>query len=235
MILDAWDGTCRCVSCYHAPRLPARVLVIKRKWPALPARAVQAAEVQALGQLARGQNSETKHPGPEKKKGGWLRYRRVGGISSGDVAAGELSVDQVVEGVEKQAGLECEVYLLVDVAADVVDGDEVTEQKINLPEVAEDVGEGIMEIEGIATDGKAHIGEAAVRRAIGLKRRGRRIVDGEGTGAIPCVAYDVIEDNVVGDGASVSCNWSYREAAEKKKGRKILTQWMSPFPKSGRV
>jgi hypothetical protein len=235
VILDAWDGTCRCVSCYHATRLPARDLVIKKKMACTAAGAVQANEVQILGQFARGQNSETKHPGPKKKKGGWLWYRRVGRISSGDVAAGVLSVDEVVEGVEKQARLECEVYRLADVAAYVVDGDELTKQKVNLPEVAEDVAEGVVEIEDVATDGEAHVGEAAVRRAIGLKRRGWRGVDGEGTGAVPCVADDVIEDNVVGDGASVSCNWSYREAAEKKKGRKILTQWMSPFPKSGRV
>ncbi len=183
----------------------------------------------ALGQLARGEDSETKHPGPEEKKGGWLRYggvARPGRIDSrGDVTAGILSLVEVFKSVEEQARLEMEVYRLVDIAADVEDGDEVAEQKVDLAVVIESVAE----IEDVSTNNEVHIGEAAVCGAVAVPKRGRRIGDGERTGAVACVADDVVEDDVIGDRTGVSCDGSCREAQKENEGRKILTQWSS-FP-----
>jgi hypothetical protein len=186
---------------------------------------VQAGKLPTLCQLARDEDSETKHSGPEEKKSGGLRYGRVASASGdtrSDVPVGQLSFVEIHEVVEQQSGLELEVYRLVDVATIIENGDEVAEQEVDLAKVIE----SIAEIEEVSTNSEVHFCEAAVCCAVGINQRRRGIGDGEGTTAVACVTDDIVENDVIGDRAGVSCEWSYRKAQKENEGREILAQWM---------
>lgn len=84
------------------------------------------------------------------------------------------------------------------------------EQEVDLAEVTN----GVAEIEGVAADGEVQIGEATIHGAIAARQQGRSIGESEGTGAISCVANDIVENDVIGDRAGMGCDRSNSEAAE---------------------